>query len=221
MGRQVECHARSGALAGRGTALLESTEIVFRGAFRLRIALRDVRKLTARDGELTVAWPDGEATFELGAQAEKWVAAIENPRGLMDKLGVKAGARVLALGLGDGALDASALLDDLRARATLAHDAARARECDVVFVGLESKLALPRLTEGRAAIYDAGAVWAVWRKGRAELREDDVRAFARDHGLVDVKVASISDSLSGLKLVIPVADRANKAAAARAPRPRR
>ncbi|HEY2980381.1 MAG TPA: hypothetical protein VGJ22_04300 [Anaerolineales bacterium] len=48
---------------------------------------------------------------------------------------------------------------------------------------------------------------AVWTKGRKEFREDDIRAFALAHDLVDVKVMAFSETLSGLKLGIPVAKR--------------
>jgi hypothetical protein len=47
----------------------------------------------------------------------------------------------------------------------------------------------------------------VWPKGRKEFREDDVRAFGPKAGLVDVKVMAFSDTLSGLKMVIPVKER--------------
>ena len=46
-------------------------------------------------------------------------------------------------------------------------------------------------------------IWAVWPKGRKKLREDDVRGYALAQGLVDVKVVSFSETLSGLKLMIP------------------
>ena len=49
----------------------------------------------------------------------------------------------------------------------------------------------------------AGAVWAVWRKGRKELNENHIRAGAIAAGLVDVKVARFSATHSALKLVVP------------------
>ena len=66
---------------------------------------------------------------------------------------------------------------------------------------------LPRLEALRAAIKKNGAIWVVWTKGRKEFREDDVRADGPTAGLVDVKVMSFSDTLSGLKMVIPVKER--------------
>jgi len=43
--------------------------------------------------------------------------------------------------------------------------------------------------------------------GRKEFREDDIRAFGPQAGLVDVKVVAFSPALSALKMVIPLAQR--------------
>jgi len=48
-------------------------------------------------------------------------------------------------------------------------------------------------------------LWKKGKKGPNDVKESDVMAAAKTHGLVDVKVASFSDELSALKLVIPVA----------------
>jgi hypothetical protein len=58
-------------------------------------------------------------------------------------------------------------------------------------------------------------VWVVWPKGRKELREDDVRAAGGPAGLVDVKVMAFSDTLSGLKMVVPLARRSARKSPAR------
>ena len=54
-------------------------------------------------------------------------------------------------------------------------------------------------------------VWVSWYKkssGMAtDITEDTIRAFALQHGLVDVKVCAVSDVWSGLKLVVPVSKR--------------
>ena len=81
------------------------------------------------------------------------------------------------------------------------------KDADIVFLAVEERGALSRLQSLRAAIRKDGAVWVLWPKGQKALREDDVRAAAREAGLVDVKVVSFSETLSGLKLVIPVAER--------------
>ena len=53
-------------------------------------------------------------------------------------------------------------------------------------------------------------IWAIYPKGVQVIREAEVRAAAKQHGLVDVKNASFSDTHSGLKLVIPVAQRSKR-----------
>ena len=63
----------------------------------------------------------------------------------------------------------------------------------------------------RGALVPNGMIWASWPKKASKvpttLTEDVIRALALAHGLVDVKVCAVDAVWSGLKLVIPVADR--------------
>ena len=81
------------------------------------------------------------------------------------------------------------------------------RAADLVLVRMERVQDLARLRALRAAVEPDGAVWVLWPKGVKAFREDDVRAAGPSAGLVDVKVVSFSEELSGLKLVVPVAQR--------------
>jgi len=78
---------------------------------------------------------------------------------------------------------------------------------DIVIARLGASSDLPSLNDAKKRIVPNGMIWAVWPKGRKEFREDDIRHFGPQAGLVDVKVMSFSDELSGLKLVIPLAQR--------------
>src|SRR5947209_16970258 len=101
MGQEVVCFAELGGHREKGRALLETSEIVFRGAsrkFRLKIPFAKIRSARAFDGELRLKTPDGEAVFTLGAAAEKWLDKIKNPKPRLDKLGVKPGASVVLVG---------------------------------------------------------------------------------------------------------------------------
>src|SRR5581483_4063113 len=90
MGLEAVCHASYAGQASEGKALLESTELIFRGGdFRLRMPFREITFLKTEAGALHAGYNGSVAVFELGAAAEKWVAKIQNPRGLLDKLGVK------------------------------------------------------------------------------------------------------------------------------------
>ena len=54
-------------------------------------------------------------------------------------------------------------------------------------------------------------IWISWYKKSSgiatDLTEDSIRAYALQHGLVDVKVCAVSNEWSGLKLVVPLRDR--------------
>jgi hypothetical protein len=203
MGNEAVCTVRYDGKASEGKALLETNEIIFRGGdFRLKIPLKEIASLDASDGELAVGYNGAVAVFELGREAEKWATKIRNPRGLMDKLGVKAGMRIAVLGVQD---------DDFESQLE-ARDVSRIegeeRDLDIVFYEADVVDDLVRLLALRGAIKPAGAVWVVSPKGKtARIRDVDVMAAARDAGLVDNKVASFSETHTALKLVIPVAAR--------------
>ena len=54
-------------------------------------------------------------------------------------------------------------------------------------------------------------IWVSWYKKTTkiptDITEDTLRNYALKNGLVDVKVCAISDTWSGLKLVVPLAKR--------------
>jgi hypothetical protein len=198
MGLEATCDVKFGRQASTGKVRLEEKELLFSGDFRLKIPLAKARA-EAKKGALRVEWPDGTATFALGRDAEKWALKIRYPRGLLDKLGIKPGSRVAVDGVDDADFD--------RQLAARTEDVSRGRakkDTDVVVVGMSRTAELPKLETLRAAIKKDGAIWVVWPKGRKEFREDDVRAFGPSVGLVDVKVAAFSETLSALKMVIPL-----------------
>jgi hypothetical protein len=200
MGLEARCRGHFGGRSGEGLARLEDKDLIFSGAFKLKIALEDIQTSEANKGVLRVESPAGEARFELGKDAEKWALKIRYPRGLMDKLGVKPGSRVSVVGL-----DEPWLLKELEQRGA---DVSRGRirkGSDLVFAGMTTAADLSRLTSLREAVEPDGAVWVIWPKGRKTFREDDVRAAGPGARLVDVKVVSVSERLSGLKMMVPVA----------------
>jgi hypothetical protein len=124
---------------------------------------------------------------------------IPSTRPLLDKLGVKPGQKVSVLGLDDPSLVAQ--LQDRSVDVSF-----RPRKgLDLIFFYVDDRRELPRLTGLRKYLKPAGAMWVLWPKGRREFREDDIRAFGPEAGLVDVKVVAFSGTLSALKMVIPVA----------------
>jgi len=200
VGSEAVCRVRFKGEASEGKALLETAELIFRGGFRLKIPFNQVESLEASEAELRVGYDGSVAVFELGRNAEKWAEKIRNPRGLLDKLGVKPGMTVAVLGVED-----DAFMAQLRGRV----DEPR-RElvpgADLVFYEADRVDDLVRLLDLRRAIKPGGGVWVVSPKGKgAVLKDVEVMAAAREAGLVDNKVVSFSDTHTALKLVIPKA----------------
>jgi hypothetical protein len=202
MGLEADCDVRLNKQTSKGHARLEEKELLFRGAFRLNIPFGDVKSIEVKRGVMEVGFSGGEAAFELGPDAEKWADKIRHPKGLLDKLGVKPGMKVSLLGIDD-----DGFRKQLQARTDDVTDGRAARGSDIVFVKMTEAKEASRLKSLRAAIKPDGAVWVVWAKGQKAFREDDARRAGPAAGLVDVKVASFSDALSALKMVIPVKDR--------------
>lgn len=203
MGSEAVCRVAYGEQVSEGKALLETTELIFRGDFRLRIPFREITSLKSEDGELRVGFSEGVAVFDLGRDAENWGEKIRNPRGLLDKLGVKPGTRVAVVGVAD-----RDFLSRLCSRAGTVVDGLASDPADFVFYEADRPADLARLGEMRGRIKSNGAVWVVSPKGRgAEIKDTDVMAAAREAGLVDTKVVSFSETHTALKLVIPASKR--------------
>lgn len=164
--------------------MLETNEIIFRGDFRLKIAYRDIQKLNAKDGKLTVVAPEGTAVFHLGDAAFKWASRILHPPSRLDKLGLKPGQKVRLI----GRLDDDFLHEVDQRGALIVRSGA-----DLEFLAAESPSDLRKLTK------IDGPVWVVYPKGIKSITENDVRTAGLKAGLVDIKVASFSPTHTALK----------------------
>ena len=77
----------------------------------------------------------------------------------------------------------------------------------MVFYQVAELADLDRIAGLRTALSRSGALWVLWPRGGQRLRESDVQRAGLAAGLVDVKVARVSDALSGLKFVYRLSDR--------------
>jgi hypothetical protein len=212
MGQEARCVALIGERRAEVKALLETDELILRGEHRLRLPFATLDSVEASDGLLTLRHADETVILDLGAVAERWAARIRNPPTLLDKLGVKPGQRIVLVGLTDEQLrrrlhECADVFESMSIHApSFAHDIVGA-DFNLVFVQIQTLLDLDALPIARAAITQDGAVWVVHPKGRADLKDTDVIAAGRAAGLVDNKVARISDRYSALRFVIPRAQR--------------
>jgi hypothetical protein len=184
MGQERKCAVDFNGRTAEGRALLETTELIFRGGFRLKIPFKAISKFTAADGKLTVEFPEGVAIFHLGAAAAKWAVKIQNPLARLDKLGVKAGTKYRVIGAQEE--------DFVRELAAMGASEVSSGE-ELVFLKAESKSDLAKIP-GHGA-----PVWIIYPKGIRSITENDVLAAGRAAGLVDIKVASFSPTHTALK----------------------
>src|SRR6185295_8383310 len=98
MGAEATCTARFKRQSAAGKARLETDVLQFRGGdLKLSIKFGDIEKVSASNGVLSVAFPDGTATFELGGDAAKWADKIMNPPSRLSKIGIKSDWRASAI----------------------------------------------------------------------------------------------------------------------------
>jgi hypothetical protein len=202
MGAEAKCTATFGGKKAEGKALLETDELIFRGDnLRLSIPYKSISRVDASEGVLHVTWPGGDAAFELGAAAMKWIDKIRNPPTRIDKLGIKTGQKVLFVGLRDHTLREEI---ETCGATVLARGAVGV---DAIFIAVNERDDLDRLVTVLKFLKRDGAIWVIRPKGSPAISEGDVRKAGRNAGLVDTKVARFSETHTAQKFVIPVANR--------------
>jgi hypothetical protein len=202
VGNEVKCTVSSAEQESEGRALLETSEILFRGDFRLKIPFSTIKSAKAVDGELRLQTAEGLAVFQLGAAAEKWCEKILHPKSRIEKLGVKPGAKVSLI----GGFDAG-FLTEIGKLTKSVNKTKVSGDSEWIFFNADSKEdlgAMPRISK---SMQGAAALWIVYPKGQKHITENDVLAAGRKAGLKDVKVVGFSPSHTALKFVIPLPNR--------------
>jgi hypothetical protein len=199
MGNELYCTLRHAGKSFSGKALLETSEILFRGDTRLKIPLNSITNVHTIDGGLHVHTKDGLAIFELGPKAAtQWHQKITNPKSVLDKLGVKPGQSV-------SLIDAFPpdFLADLKTYGALVTKNKVAKGSPWIFLAASEKADLRRVPAVAMQIQRATALWMVYPKGQKSITESDVRSAGLKAGLVDVKVVRFSPTHTALKFVLP------------------
>ena len=194
MGREATCTVRVGTQTAEVKALLESTELILRGALKRRYAIAALQDVVVVDAELRF-WADGEAVaLRLGAaDAASWARKIAAPPpSLPAKLGVSAGKPAFVFGRVDDAALAAALKGastrDLQTASQLIAVMHTPAELDAA---IAQHLRMP-----------CAAMWAVYPKGRGVLLSDaHIRQALRALGYVDNKTSAVSDTLTATRYV--------------------
>jgi len=203
MGAEVTCTARFKRQTVSGKARLETDVLQFRGAdLRLSIPFKEMSKVEARAGALSVTFGAGTASFDIGAAAPKWVDKILHPPSRLKKLGAAPDWRVSAIGVAD-----NAFLSELEAVVAQLSIGRVLKESDAIFFGVTNAAELARLEKLKPSLKPNGAIWIIRPKGRPEISEQATMAAGKAAGLVDVKVVGFSPTHTAEKFVIPLRTR--------------
>lgn len=192
MGRVANCHCRAGAENAPAKALLESTELILRGAVKRRYPLSTIAQVQVHGAELRFQSGGEAVALGLGAdEAAAWARKLlKPPPSLAAKLGVGPDQPVFVL----GAVRDPALAAALQGAVT--DDAAQARQWLALLLAPAELQGLLQALQ----LKPAPAVWAVYRKGpAAEPGDAQVRQTLRAAGYRDTKTSAVSDTLTATR----------------------
>jgi hypothetical protein len=198
MGREATCICTWRDISADVTALLESTELILRGDISSRIPLSSIKNVRAEDGTLSFSVDDDFFALKLGGDtASKWAKSIANPPTLAKRLGITADTSVWMLGEAD-----DSALDAALTEAKIVKDfGAPDKSVDLILARIDTPGDLASaLRKSAKPISKGAALWLIYPKGKGHaLTEAGVRSAARDIGLIDTKVASVSPTLTALR----------------------
>lgn len=200
MGREATCMCEWNGEMARVKALIEPPELILRGEIRRRLPFSELRQLRAEGGALRFKYGRDVVTLKLESRtAKNWATAILTPPpSLAKKLGITPESAVWMIGEVDDAALENALAEARRVTRKGAGAGA-----DVIMVRANTAAELARAFKSAAKRTSSGVpLWIVYRKGPGHaISESDVRETGLAAGIVDVKVASVSSVLTGLKFV--------------------
>jgi hypothetical protein len=193
VGKEARVEAVLEGGADEGQLQFEAPRLIFRGASRRVFEGEALNGVRADAGDLVLA--DG-SRFRLGErQATSWANAIANPKRRLEKLGLKPGARVGLLNLDD-----ADFTGELAAAGHLLSEPAV--NLDLLFYGADGVGELAAIGGLVERLAERGALWVVSFKGKlARIKDVEVMAAAKAHGLVDIKVCAFSETRTALKFV--------------------
>lgn len=175
-----------------GKLLWEPPKLIFRGAYRGIYQGHALRGVRVEGDDLVLS--DGTRFSLPPGQADKWLHAILNPPGRLDKLGVKPGQVVVVEGVDD-----PEFLAELRTRV---EPVEAYEDIDLLFLGVEDLADFDQLEDLVGGLGPKGAIWIIAQKGKgAPLKDADIRDTARALDLVDTKVCGFSRTHTALRFV--------------------
>jgi hypothetical protein len=196
MGREAACTCIWAGIGAQVKALIEPPHLILRGGFRRRLPLAELRNVRADGDLLHFDFRQDSISLVLdNGLAAKWAQAITAlPVTLAKKLGITPETCVRVLGIVDD--------DGLREALAVAQKASK-NHGDLVLARVDVGRDVLRTLKATAPDLAAGKpIWFIYPKGSGHMMtEADLRAIVLPTGLVDTKVAAVSQRLTALRFV--------------------
>ena len=194
MGREAACTCDWAGTVAEVKALLETNELILRGEIRRRVPFSEMQRVKVQADCLCFRVGREAVQLVLGASAAaKWAAIITSPPpSLARKLGITEKTVVRTIGVVEN--------DELN---TALAEAVRIAEkgADLIVACVDSPEALrAAFKQARSALVKGVPIWMVYAKGPGHpLNEEAIRDFLRGNGMMDTKVASVSNRQTALR----------------------
>jgi hypothetical protein len=194
MGREALTWAEAGSEAGEVRALLESSELILRGAIRRRFPRDELSQIRVEGDMLRLDCAGEAVALALGAiVAYRWAKVIATPPpSLREKLGLATGRAVCVGTFADAALEAAlanTLTNAVQEADMVIACVSGAGDLDVALAAHKTHSALP--------------LWVIYSKGKgAAFGDGEIRATLRARGFIDTKSCAVSDLLTASRYVI-------------------
>ena len=198
MGREALCECTFAGSTAKVKALLETNEIILRGDIRMTAPLKALKNIRVQSETLCFNVDKHTVQLHLGAAvAESWVKKIKSPPPtLADKLGITDKTIVRTIG---------EITDRALSNAIASGAQVSARNPNLILACIETPESLiATLKEAKAQLARSIPIWLVYRKGPGHpINESAIRTTLRAQGLMDTKVASVSEHLTALRFNRP------------------
>jgi hypothetical protein len=192
MGREAVAICEWEGLRAEARALLESAEIILRGAIKAKIPRAEITAVQVAGDVLSLRLGNRRLILELGSsEAAKWLNALSKPPAtLAEKLGVSATKPAYVMGK---------LQDPEIAAAFNGAQAASVSKASALLAVIDSNADL----ESAFKLADTSPglmLWCVYPKGKAGGTTDaGIRTFMRSHGYMDNKSCAVSATLTATR----------------------
>jgi hypothetical protein len=194
MGREAICTCDWAGTVAEVKALLETSELILRGDIRKRVPFSEIKEVRVQSDCLRFKVGGERVELSLGSSvAEKWASAMTSPPpSLSRKFGITNKTVVRTIGNPQ----------DENLKSALA-EAARISDKDagLIVACVDSPESLKAtLKQARKQLLESVPIWLVYAKGPGHpLNETAIRSLLRENGLMDTKVASVSNELTALR----------------------